>query len=206
MYKKTSKTLGFQKSMTMLSFLFNFSFLLLFSNCIQFDHISDSKLMLTLQGRNKKINHQIIFDDSPLILDFAGTKQIAQINHRYKELLETTNITAQIIADRFKHDKRVINIATYCPLNLLHHLYQELNCTVMMRGRAYTKDKVFASYLSLKTCSIMAGEIKYFVCFFAKNGRIAYAIEANTHNIKFIKRDDAGAKLIFEFLHSDIKD
>ena len=143
---------------------------------IDHEHISDTKLMIALQKRNKKFNRQIIFADSALVLDCAGTAEIRKISQMYKELFQTTNITVHVINERFKHNKRIINIAVYGPLNLLHQFYQHSNGSTMVRGKAITRDKSTSSYLSIKTRSIAPGEIEYVVIFFNKDGRIRYGI------------------------------
>ena len=132
--------------------------------------------MMTLQRKNKQINHQIIFADSSLILDYACTAEIRKISQMYKELLQTTNVTVHAINEKFKHNKRIIDIAVFGPSNQLHQFFQHSNGTAMVRGKAITRDKSISPYLSIKTRTVVQRKIEYVVLFFNKDGRIRYGI------------------------------
>ena len=140
------------------------------------DGISEMKLMIALQRRNNEINQQIVFDASPIILDFAGTSEIGKIKKMYQELLEFSNITASDIVEKFKHNKRIIDITVYGASNLLHQFYLHSNNSIMVRGRAIVKDRSLAPYLSVKTRSLVPGEVEYVVVCFNSTGQIKYGL------------------------------
>ena len=168
---------------TMAAWYFSFTLFHMCNRCngVQ-DSISETKLMIALQRRNKAINNQSVFDDSPLILENASTSEIGKITQMYRELLESTNVTATDIHDRFRHvncniDTRVsFNTDKSSVLHSLHQFYQHANDSLMARGKAIIIDKSLVSYLSIKTRSIIPGEIEYVMIFFNNRGKIKYGV------------------------------